>query len=599
MSMPPEVVSLNIGLLDDQRLDSADLRDWIQPLYQQASAFPLLSSISWETSDGKAIWIARYPGDSQLVLGLKDTPDAEMVEYVLTEGGGIPEQAWRSFAYDPREWGPYQAAAESTKPMWADPVDWVDEQGNVTAMALPYVCGWRDADGRFHGAVTGQFTLNDLSDFLASLPVSDMTQSYVTDQSDRLLGTSMTNSEVEHLVASTAVSNSLIAGSAVALRSVQSAGIASPWEGRLEVAGTGYLTRVSSWQHPTGLRLRIVTLTPEKRMMAEISQGRQLSFVAGLATAGLAALVGMALAVRLLRPVLAVQRHVARVGAGDFDTPLELTLSPEFVELSTAINQMSADLKDREALRYSLSMAMQVQQSLLPSRLPEVAGIDIAAHSAFCDQTGGDYYDFLELKGLGPGELAIVVGDVMGHGIASAMLMATARGALHSQARQSGELHDLLRHLNELLAAVTEGYQFMTMLTVVIDPARRRLRWASAGHGEPLVFDPISGDFVPLAGGSLPLGVESGEVFEQYSFDDLRPGMILIAATDGLWEARRADGEQFGMQRVRQLLRDHASQDARRITAAIVEALAAFVGDQPAEDDVTFVVAKIAGDKPR
>jgi sigma-B regulation protein RsbU (phosphoserine phosphatase) len=97
----------------------------------------------------------------------------------------------------------------------------------------------------------------------------------------------------------------------------------------------------------------------------------------------------------------------------------------------------------------------------------------------------------------------------------------------------------------------------------------------------------------------LPLGVESGEVFEQYSFDDLRPGMILIAATDGLWEARRADGEQFGMQRVRQLLRDHASQDARRITAAIVEALAAFVGDQPAEDDVTFVVAKIAGDKPR
>lgn len=595
MSLPPEVVQLNAGMLDDGRVDPANLYDWVPVLYTQAQAFPLLSSISWETSDGKAIWIARYPGDKQLVLGIKDKPDAVMSEYRLTSTGELPAEVWRSFAYDPREWGPYQTAARISTPTWADPVDWVDEQERVTAMALPFVAGWHDATGEFRGAVTGQFTLNDLSEFLADLPVSDRTQSYVTDQQGRLLGTSMGMHDTDHLVPGVSVTNPLISESAKALVTMDVNGTTS-WEGELRLVDEPYLTRVSTWQHPTGLRLRIVTLTPAKRLMIEVSQGRQLSLMAGIVAVSLAALAGMAMTVRLLKPVLAVQRHVAHVGSGDFDTPLELTLSPEFRELSAAINQMSVELKDRVALRHSLSMAMQVQQSLLPSRLPQIRGLQIAAFSEFCEQTGGDYYDFLDIKGMRSDELAMVVGDVMGHGIASAMLMATARGALHSQCRAGSELHELLRYLNELLTEVTEGVRFMTMLIVVIDDAHRRLRWASAGHGEPLLFDPEKGTFVELEGGSLPLGVDRGETFSQYAYSGLRSGMILVAATDGLWETRGEDGEEFGMERVEAMLRTHKADTAEQIVDALASSLNQFAGDREQEDDVTFVVVKINGE---
>jgi serine phosphatase RsbU (regulator of sigma subunit) len=132
--------------------------------------------------------------------------------------------------------------------------------------------------------------------------------------------------------------------------------------------------------------------------------------------------------------------YVKRIGKGDYDHELKIEYSKEFVELSKEINTMTAGLKDRMRLRHSLALAQEAQQNLLPSRTPEFRGLDIAGHSTYCDETGGDYFDFLNIKGLPPSTTAIAVGDVVGHGVAAAMLMATARGILRSRCRGNGTL---------------------------------------------------------------------------------------------------------------------------------------------------------------
>lgn len=246
-------------------------------------------------------------------------------------------------------------------------------------------------------------------------------------------------------------------------------------------------------------------------------------------------------------------------------------------------------------MRESLSLAMEVQRNLLPSEDPQIKGLDIAGHSTYCDETGGDYYDFLDVSGAEEDTAVIVVGDVMGHGVAAAMLMATARGILRSRCAVPGSLADFLGHLNTMLVPDTGGERFMTMLLVTLSARREELRWASAGHGPPIIYDASSDSFPEIEGGGIPLGLMDDEVYEEYVQPGLNPGDLLLAATDGLWETRGEDDELFGMDRLRQLLRENAHRPAAETSEAIRDALAQFRGPAGQDDDLTFVIAKVGG----
>ena len=184
-------------------------------------------------------------------------------------------------------------------------------------------------------------------------------------------------------------------------------------------------------------------------------------------------------------------------------------------------------------MRKSLSLAMEVQRNLLPSESPSFRGLDITGHSTYCDETGGDYYDFLDVIDADEDSAVIAVGDVMGHGVAAAMLMATARGILRSRCSVRGSLSDFLVHLNSMLVPDTGGYRFMTMLLMTVNGRTREIRWSSAGHGAPLVYDPVEDAFVELEGASLPLGLVAGTEYEEYVHQGLPPGSLLLVATDG------------------------------------------------------------------
>ena len=292
----------------------------------------------------------------------------------------------------------------------------------------------------------------------------------------------------------------------------------------------------------------------------------------------------------VIRPMLRLTEHVRQIGAGDLDREIHLEESPELVRLSNEINEMTVGLRDRMRMRHSLALAMDVQQALLPSSSPQVKGLDISGHSTYCDETGGDYYDFLGITDLGEQSVCVALGDVMGHGVAAAMLMATARGILRSHSQEPRSLADLLNHMNKLLVPDTEGERFMTMLLMTLDAEQHVLRWASAGHDPPFLLDPQAGTYQELDGSGLPLGLVEEEQYEVYECTEIRSGQVLFAATDGVWEMHNPQDEQFGKQRVRDLLKQYHDQPAEVISQAIRDALHVFRGDGTPDDDVTFVI---------
>jgi sigma-B regulation protein RsbU (phosphoserine phosphatase) len=293
------------------------------------------------------------------------------------------------------------------------------------------------------------------------------------------------------------------------------------------------------------------------------------------------------------RPVRRLADAAERIAGGDLDAVVNVETNDELGHLSRTFNDMVPKLKDRLQLRESMSLAMEVQQSLLPSAPPQVDGLDVAGESIYCDETGGDYYDFLDVSPLGATRLAVAVGDVTGHGIAAALLMTAGRALLRSNAERVDSIAELLGAINKHLTADTPAGRFMTMFCAVIDSKQRHMRWASAGHDSPLIYLPASGDIHEFDDGGIPLGIEAEWRYEEFDYRGLEPGTVIVIGTDGVWESANAQGELYGKERLRELIRLHAADSAEVISDAITRSIAEFRGSEPQRDDVTLVVVKL------
>ncbi len=314
--------------------------------------------------------------------------------------------------------------------------------------------------------------------------------------------------------------------------------------------------------------------------------------VSGFAALG-AIGVGIFVSGRITRPLLRLVDHVRRVGSGDFETRLDLRTGRELAELSGALNAMSGGLKQRVQLQQALSVAEQVQRSLLPATAPVPRGLDIWGRSRYCETTGGDYYDFLDMSGLPAGRMLLAIGDVMGHGIGSALLMATARAALRARAIDEGSLADMMARVNEVLSRDARHERFMTMLLMVLDAQLRSARWAAAGHDPPIIYEPPKDAFRALDGGDVPLGIMTGVAYQEYEVNDLTPGAVIVLGTDGIWEAQNGDRAFFGKPRLEAIIRENAARPAAEIGRAIEDAVKAHCAPASAQDDVTMVVIRL------
>jgi len=252
---------------------------------------------------------------------------------------------------------------------------------------------------------------------------------------------------------------------------------------------------------------------------------------------------------------------------------------------SSIAGQAALALDNARLYQQQKQFADSMQRSLLPREQPQAAGLDIGAvyaSSARMD-VGGDVYDFLELA---DGKLAVVLGDVTGHGIDAAADMAMAKFVFRSLAREHEEPSDFLAAANEIVVEEIGDGKFITMLYVNADGRKGELVCASAGHPPPRVVR--DGAPVPLGVRGLALGIAGGQAYEVERVQ-LEPGDAAVLFTDGLLEARR-DSELYGEARLDASLARHASLPAEQLAVAVVEDCRAYGGDLT--DDCAVVVLK-------
>jgi sigma-B regulation protein RsbU (phosphoserine phosphatase) len=295
----------------------------------------------------------------------------------------------------------------------------------------------------------------------------------------------------------------------------------------------------------------------------------------------------------LIRPFAVMAEAVQQLGQGDFTARMHIRTGDERELVAKAFNTMVPQLQDRMEIRKALDVAREIQNRLLPRKLPDIPGYDRAARSVSCDETGGDYYDFFPCSTAGCHRMGIVVGDVTGHGIGAALLMATARALIRSQAERSASLSQRIQTVNRMLTAdVGDSGHFMTVFYLELDYVTNRIEWVRAGHDPALLYDPASDQFRQLSGQGITLGIDAEAVFGQFASDISTPGSILFMGTDGLWEAHDDQGAIAGKDRLRDTIRQHAHRSADAILKALLDATDQFRGDTPQEDDVTLVVLK-------
>jgi sigma-B regulation protein RsbU (phosphoserine phosphatase) len=280
-----------------------------------------------------------------------------------------------------------------------------------------------------------------------------------------------------------------------------------------------------------------------------------------------------------------------RVTNGDLSRMVPVATRDEFGLIAGHTNTMIEGLRHRIELITALQLAEEVQRTLLPSRPPVVAGLDLSGASNYCQETGGDYYDYLVLP---ENRLGVVVADVSGHGIDAALFMASARAFLLSEVQSFKTPALLARDVNGYLTrdSSTTG-RFMSMFFLEIDPQAKTLRWVRAGHEPALIYDPVGETFRELGGEGMAMGVLDTAEYRDYTQPGWEPGSVIVIGTDGITETRNTAGAFFGAERVRQVVRANASRSAAGIQSAVIEAVQGFREQAAQEDDVTLVVVKL------
>ena len=238
-------------------------------------------------------------------------------------------------------------------------------------------------------------------------------------------------------------------------------------------------------------------------------------------------------------------------------------------------------------LQRDLQQAAEIQRGLLPASPPVVPGVDLAGYNAPCRTVGGDYYDFL--RG-GDGRVVLLLGDVSGKGMPASLLMMGMQARVHALAENLTEMGALMTRLNKATCESCPSNRFVTLFCAAVDAASGELAWANAGHNPPMLVR-ADGRTDLLEGGGPPLGILRSACYHEYR-GSIGAGEMLVVYSDGVTEATNAAEEEFGEERLAEVLRANRTRTAAQVVEAVRQAVTAFAAGAPVADDLTIVVAR-------
>lgn len=269
------------------------------------------------------------------------------------------------------------------------------------------------------------------------------------------------------------------------------------------------------------------------------------------------------------------------------DSDFLLTLSGHMA-LALENAQLHRDLLEKERLEKEMALARGIQRSLLPESTPLVRGFDIAVLNEPCYEVGGDYYDFLSL---GPNTLLVVVADVEGKGISSAMVMSNLQATLRALVLHLHSLDDIAESLNRMILTDTRGGKYLSLFLGLIDIRRKSVHYINCGHVPPLIVRPS--DVIQLTEGGMVIGLFENVQYQRGQAK-LQTGDVLILCTDGITEAMDAQHEEFGLERLVSSVRQAATSSATEIVTAVGTDVARFSRQGTHIDDKVMIVVKVA-----
>jgi phosphoserine phosphatase RsbU/P len=259
------------------------------------------------------------------------------------------------------------------------------------------------------------------------------------------------------------------------------------------------------------------------------------------------------------------------------------TQSAQAIENARLLEEEQALLRIQDELR----LAYEIQTQLLPTAIPEIEGYDIAGRAMPAKEVGGDYYDFIVID---KDHVAFCLGDVSGKGMPASLLMANLQAAVRMQAMLDTAIDESLNLLNKLLYCSTAAEKFATFFYAVLDTRTHELHFANAGHQYPFHFKGEQ-DYSELTSTGVVLGVLESTTFMERTLK-LESGDLLIAYSDGITDAVNVDDEEFGEERLLEVIMKNRWKDAGTLVNSIFEAVQQHSGDAPQIDDMTLMVIR-------
>ena len=300
----------------------------------------------------------------------------------------------------------------------------------------------------------------------------------------------------------------------------------------------------------------------------------------------------------IIRSIKRLADGALAIGKGDFDRRIDIQGTDEIGRLADIFNIMTANLKKAQEMKIEkmrmereLVTAQQIQAALLPETLPTRKGMEFAAYYAAQTESGGDYYDFIDL---GEGRLGVTIADVSGHGVGSGLVMAMTRTLLHTYSQKILNTKKIFEIINEYLKENTASNYFVTMFYGILDTGTMKLTYSSAGHCQPIIIR--EGKIKQLPAGGIALGATSNDMFSKLTDIkeiQLQKGDYFIQYTDGIDEAMNSENQEFGLDRFLKSLIDNSTKSPDDLIKAVVRDINLFTQNIPQHDDITMIVFKI------